>query len=170
MKKKYICILLFIIFFLNSCTLGGRTMIYSDDDIKADFRLEQILEAIANEDRNAIKAMFSENALYEANDIESGIDYLFSLIEGNIESWDRIGGSVDESNDHGKKTVKSKYRYNVYTDTEQYLFSILEFTIDTNHPENIGVYSLKVINVNNEEPVFLGAGIYIPEETLIKND
>jgi hypothetical protein len=128
----------------------------------ADARLEEILEAIKNQDKMAIKGMFSEQAQSEAEDIDQGIEYLFTLVEGNIESWKKIGGTVDESNRHGRGTIQFRYRYNVYTDKEEYLFSILEFTKDSDNPENVGMYCLKVFNVKDEERVFSDAGIYMP--------
>lgn len=166
-KKNIVLLLLLNILLLSSCSLGGeRTDILNkdNDDKKADDRLEQIIESIKNKDKDSIKAMFSEQALNEAKDLDERIDYLFTLVEGNIESWDRIGGSVDETNDYGLKVVESRFRYNVYTDKEQYLFSILEYTQDANNPENVGVYCLKIINVKDEEPIFSDAGIYKPEE------
>lgn len=167
-KKIIVLFLLTNILLMGSCSLlgGSRTdMLNKDnDEKKADDRLEQVIESIEKKDKSSIKAMFSERSLNEAKDLDEGIDYLFTLIEGNIESWERIGGSVDESDDYGQKIVKSRYRYDVYTDQEQYLFSILEYTKDDNHPENVGVYSLKVINVKDKEPIFSDAGIYKPEE------
>ena len=96
--------------------------------------------------------------------ILGGIDYLFTLIDGDIDSWDRLGASVSEDNNYGKKVVESSYRYNVYTDKEHYIFTIVEYTRDDYYPENVGVYSLTTSNVRNEEPIFLDAGIYKPEK------
>lgn len=140
-------------------------MLNKDNDTKkANTHLEQVIESIKNKDKDSIKEMFSEKALDEAKDLDERIDYLFTLIEGDIESWEKIGGTVDESNDDGRKTIKSRYRYNVNTEKDQYLFSILEYTKDDNDPENVGVYCLKIINVKDEEPIFSDAGIYMLEE------
>lgn len=172
--------LVFLVLLLSSCALNGKTpntentdstggsrtdMLNKEDEGKiAIARLEQIIEAINNQDKNMIKEMFSEQAQSEAKDLDGGIDYLFTLIEGNIESWEKIGGSVDESTNEGHTTTKFRYRFNVYTDKEQYSFSILEYTKDADNPKNIGLYCLKVINAKDEEPVFSDAGIYRPEE------
>ncbi|OPX41826.1 hypothetical protein CLHUN_43050 [Ruminiclostridium hungatei] len=164
-KKIIVLLLLGNILLLSSC-LGSRVGMLnkSNDDEKADARLKQIIESIKNKDKERIKVMFSEQALNEAKDLDERIDYLIALIKGNVESWDRIGGSVDETNNYGHKQIKSSFRYNVYTEQEQYLFSILEYTKDDDNPENVGVYSLKVINVKDEEPKFSDAGIYKPEK------
>jgi hypothetical protein len=132
----YKLIPLLVILLLNSYAVGGsRTEMLNraNDGEIADASLEEILEAIKNQDRTAIKGMFSEQAQSEY-----------------------------ESNYHGRGTIKSRYRYNVYTDKEEYLFSILEFTKDSDNPKNVGMYCLKVFNVKDEEVVFSDAGIYMP--------
>lgn len=151
----------------NGGLLGGlRTdMLNKEDEGKiATVRLEQIIEAINKQDKNTINDMFSEQAKNEAKDLDEKIDYLFTLIDGEIESWDKIGGTVDESIDDDQITTKSRYRFNVYTDKQQYLFSIMEYTKSTKNSKLIGLYSLKVVNISDEEPLFSEAGIYKPEE------
>ncbi|WP_117387098.1 DUF5104 domain-containing protein [Ruminiclostridium hungatei] len=167
MSKKIIVLALIVnIILLSSCSLlgGSRTDMLNkyNEDEKADARLEQIIESIKNKDKDSMKGTFSEQALKEAKDLDERIDYVFSLIEGDIKSWESIGGSIDETGDYGQKIIKSRFRYDVYTDQEQYLFSILEYTKNDKHPENVGVYSLKIINVKDEEPIFSDAGIYKP--------
>ncbi|MCL2164694.1 MAG: DUF5104 domain-containing protein [Oscillospiraceae bacterium] len=166
--SKGVIILFFManVLLLSSCPFRGRSGTdmpnkYNQDEL-ADARLEQLIEFINNKDKDSIKAVFSEQALNEAKDIDDGADYLFTLIDGNIETWEKIGGSIDETGDYGHKTIKSRFRYDVYTDKEQYLFSILEYTQNDDHPENVGVYCLKIINVKDEEPLFSDAGIYKP--------
>jgi hydrogenase maturation factor HypE len=159
--------LVLTVFLLTSCSLeGSRTDMLNkkDEEKTADSRIEQIIEAIKNQEKQAIKDMFSEQAQNEAKALDDEINYLLALVEGNIESWEKIGGSVGESDDYGHIKIKSRFRYNVYTDKEEYLFSILEYTKDTDNPDNVGVYSIKAINVKNEEPVFSDAGIYLPLE------
>ncbi len=181
MSKWILCLtLVLMIMLLCSCSLEAKSengekidslgesrieMLNKVDDGEiAAARLEQIIEAIKGQEKDTIKNMFSIQAQNEAKDLDEGIDYLFALIEGNIKSWDRIGGSVDESTNDGHTIKKSRYRFNVYTDKGQYLFSILEYTKDDQNSKNIGVYCLKIINVDGEEPIFSNAGIYMPEK------
>lgn len=167
MHKSIIgAILIGTMLLLSSCLGGPRVNMLSrfDDDGKAAARLEQIIDAIKNRDRDAIKAMFSEQALSEAEDIDGGIDYLFTLFAEGIESRDEIGGHVSESRNYAHKTKESSYRYYAYSGEEQYLLSIREYIEDTDHPEKVGLYSIKVFNTKDEEPSFRSAGIYMPEE------
>lgn len=167
MSKKIIVLVLIVnILLLSSCSLSGGSRSdmlnkYNQDE-KADDRLEQIIESIKNKDKDSVRAIFSEQALNEAKDLDERMDYVLNFIEGDIKSWESIGGSIDETGDYGQKIIKSRFRYDVYTDQEQYLFSILEYTKNDKHPENVGVYSLKIVNVKDEEPIFSDAGIYKP--------
>jgi len=145
--------------------------VFSDDGQKADARLEQVIEGIENQDKDALKAMFSEQALDEAKDFDERMDYLFEFVKGNIESWKAIvSGAVSETNHYGHKVKKSRSWYTVTTDKEEYLFFLVEYTEDTDHPENVGLYMLQVIKAEDKDAQFDGgqkilcAGIYKPDE------
>ena len=168
--NKYIIALSLIasLVFLSSCL--GRGTVYSDDGQKANARLEQVIEAIENRDKIDLRAMFSQQALAEAEELDERMDYLFDFIQGDIESWESSAGGVDESNRHGHKVKKTRYWYTVTTEEEEYLFFLLEYPVDTEHPENVGLYMLQVIKAEDRETQFDGgqdilcAGIYRPEE------
>jgi hypothetical protein len=114
--------------------------------------------------------MFSEQALDEAKDLDGRIDYLFEFIRGDIVSWEsRVSGATNGSSNHGHKRRRSQSWYSVKTDVEEYLFYLVEYTEDTDHPENVGLYMLQVIEMKNKKTQFHGinrkihAGIYIPD-------
>lgn len=167
-RKIAALLLLIILLSFNACGDGG---VFSDDSQKADARLEQVIKAIENHDKDALKAMFSKQALDEAEDLDGRMDYLFEFVQGNIKSWEREAGGVDVSKSSGHKEKKSRYWFTVKTDKEDYLFFILEYPEDTEHPENVGLYMLQVIKAEDEDTQFDGgqdilcAGIYRPEET-----
>jgi hypothetical protein len=176
MIKQIMCLLcVSIMLFLSSCSLGGSRvqMLNKDNDEgKADARLEQIIATLKNKDKDSLEKMFSKQALNEADDLDSRMDYLFNFVQGNIESWKAIvHGATTESVNHGKKVKKSSSWYYVNTDEQKYLIFFLECTIDTDHPENVGVYMLQVIKAEDKETQFDGggpntrcAGIYKPKE------
>lgn len=174
-KRIIILLLIASMFFLCSCSLGGSRvqMLNKDNDEgKADARLEQIIEAIKNKDKDSLKKIFSKQAINEAEDLDGRIDYLFDFVQGNIESWETIvHGNAYESINHGSRIKKSSSWYYVNTDKQKYLFFFLDNTIDTDHPENVGVYMLQVIKAEDKETQFDGgglktgcAGIYKPKE------
>lgn len=170
MVKKIVTLIMISSLFLSSCKVGAT--VYYDDDQKADARLEQVIEAVENHDKEALRTMFSKQALDEAEDLEGRMDYLFEFVQGDIESWESIvSGAVDGLSEHGNKVKKVRSWYTVETDKEEYLFFILEYTEDTEHPENVGLYMLQVIKAQDEDTQFDGGqdilcpGIYRPEET-----
>lgn len=173
-------ILILSMLLLSSCTIGGsRTGILNKnkDDKKAAIRLERVIEAIKNKDKNALKSIFSKQALEEADDFDSKVDDLFNFFQGEVVSWKKPSGpTVFESNDHGheKKEVSSYYYVN--TDKQKYFFLLRDYPVDTDHSDNVGLYMLLVVKAEDEEKIYDGgqkilydgnqkishAGIYIP--------
>ncbi|WP_459764950.1 DUF5104 domain-containing protein [Alkaliphilus crotonatoxidans] len=172
MSKKFIMLLLLIgILLFSSCSLGGgRLMISDDSDKKADARMEQLLETIKNKDEDAFKAMFSKQALNEANDFDGGMDYLFGFFQGNVDSWKRDRFTSETSSEYGKKSVMLVSWYTVVTDKDKYMFFVIDYTKDTINPDNAGLYTLRVIKAEDKDTQFTYwqdmkiAGIYKPKE------
>jgi len=181
MHKFIICsILIFSMLLLSACSIGGSriSMLNKDnDDKKADARLEQVIDAIKNQDKKALRAIFSKQALHDTDDFDGRIDYLFGFIQGKIKSWKSSDGpTVYGSYDYGhnKKEVSSYYYVN--TDKQKYFFLLRDYPIDTDHPDNVGLYMLLVVKAEDEEKIWDGAnkiiydgnkklthaGIYIP--------
>jgi|GEM_PF-5895036 len=164
-KFVFNTILISMLLLFSSCGSMGenRTNMLnkqSEDEMSINY-LEQIIELINIKDKSKIASLFSEQAQIDAKDLDESIDYLFAIIEGDIKTWDKIGGNVSESVQGGIVLVEFTYRFKIYTDKEQYIFSVRGYSKDTNNPKNIGLYSLKVFNVKCEPPLFRGAGIYI---------
>jgi len=169
--RKYCIISLFLasVMLLYSCsTGGGRATIFNDDGRIADIRLEQLLEILVSKDEDALKKMFSKQALKEAINFDENMDYLFELFQGNIVSWERTsiaGGTKSES---GKKAVQVRSWYKVTTDKDEYLFLVVDYTQDTINPDNHGLYALEVVRTEDAEEQITGywqdlkAGIFKP--------
>ena len=172
MSKSYIIpVLLISILLLSSCSMGGgRMIIYDNSDKKADARMEQLLETNEKGDRDAFKAMFSKHALNEADDFNGGVEYLFGLFEGSVDSWKRDDFTYEGSKSHGKESIMLVSWYTVVTDKDKYMFFIIDYTKDTIDPDNAGLYALRVIKAKDKEEQFTYyedmqiAGIYKPKE------
>jgi len=153
---------------LSSCSVGDsivEKVNASGETGKAKARTEQIIDAINNKDRDAIMAMFSEKALSEAEDIDAGIDYLFSLFENDIESREWHMGAGSASYDHGHRTKRNDYYFNVYSGEKEYRIYIREDTVDTEHPENVGVYTMWATDTDEKDEnstIYGIGGIYVP--------
>lgn len=171
-------IILYLMILLNtfavtSCTIGGdRVEMLNDSNHfnDADSRLVQILDFIENKDKEGMQEIFSQQALNEADDLDNEMDYIFEFFEGEVMSWKDSGVSVGETNDYGSKTKQVRSFFEVETDEESYVVFILENTEDTEQPENVGVYTLRIIKAEDEDTQFTYwqemaiPGIYMPEE------
>ena len=181
MHKLIICLVTILcMLFLSSCSMGGSRvgMLNGDsDEKKAAAKLEQVIEAIKNKDKASLKALFSQKALSEAVGFDDNIEELFDFVQGEVDSWEKSSGpSVSEESNYGhvKKVVSSYYYVN--TDKQKYFFLLRDYPVDTDHPDNVGLYLLLVVKAEDEERIWDGdekiiydgnkklshAGIYLP--------
>lgn len=145
-------------------------LVYSNESKIADARLVDILTAIKDKDREVLRNMFSTQALDEIEDFDSQVDYLLSLFQGDVKSWEQDVWGSDASIEYGEKSVMIKSWHIVETDKDIYLFFMIIFSEDTINPDNEGLYTLRVIKAEDEATEFTYwqdmeiAGIYKPEE------
>lgn len=173
-------ILILSMLLLSSCSIGGsRTEMLnrSSDDTIANARLEQVIEAIKNKDKDTVKSLFSKQALSESIDFDSSMNDLFDFFQGEVDSWKKSSGpTVFESNDHGHKKKEVSSYYYINTDKQKYFFLLQDYPVDTDHPDNVGLYMLLVVKAEDREKIYDGnqkilydgdkeishTGIYIP--------
>jgi len=165
MKKKIVVFIMFMnLLLLSSCfELGGR---FVAKEQKANERMEKIVAAIRDKDKESLKCLFSKKAIEEAEDFDSDADYLFELIQGNIESWELDGWSSDGLIDYGKRSLMIRYPFYLITDENVYHFYVIDYSTDTIDPDNEGIYMLELIKFTDEEDLDywtnrMRAGIYI---------
>lgn len=166
--------------FLSSCSIGGsRTEMLNrnNDEKKANARLVDIIKALENQDKDALKKMFSKQALSEVDDFDKSIDDLFDFFQGEVDSWEKPSGpTVFESNDHGHKKKEVNSYYYLNTDKQKYFLLLRDYPVDTDHSDNVGLYLILLVKAEDEEKIYDGeqkilydgnkklshAGIYIP--------
>jgi len=154
---------------LTSCLYRGGP-VYVGEERAAKKRIKEILAAIENKDKEAMKALFSKKALAEVNDFDEGVDYLFDFFQGDVQSWEIDAWSSGESIERGKKSIMLRVWYIVTTDKEKYMFFVIDYIKDTMNPDNAGLYTLRVIKAEDEETEFgywqdmVIPGIYKPEQ------
>jgi hypothetical protein len=173
-------ILILSMVFLSSCSIGGsRTEMLNrnNDEKKANARLVDIIKALENQDKDALKKMFSKQALSEVDDFDKSIDDLFDFFQGEVDSWEKPSGpTVFESNDHGHKKKEVNSYYYLNTDKQKYFLLLRDYPVDTDHSDNVGLYLILLVKAEDEEKIYDGeqkilydgnkklshAGIYIP--------
>ena len=137
-------------------------MFFDNDDAIIDKSFSQIIETIKNQDKEALKKMFSEQSLNEAKDFGADIDHLFDFVQGTVESWERTGGpGVSEGrNDDGSGRVWKEIRatYDIKTTERKYHVSIQEVTKHSKNPNLVGISSFCIISSEdwNEEYNYWG--------------
>lgn len=175
MKKLLLYLMVIInLALITSCSIGGNRvgmLNHSNDEEKSKNRLEQMLDFIVSKDDDGLKGVFSIQALEEDDDFDSEIEYLFEFFQGEVVAWELLTGpQVSEMIDHGSKTKELKTWYEVETDSNTYIVFILEFTEDTENPENLGVYALRIVKEVDKDTQMTYwqemaiPGIYMPEE------
>ena len=173
--NKYCKAFLFILFpFLLNAFVGcGRLMVFDNSNKTVDARMEQLLLIVANKDENALKEMFSTQALADTSSFDDGMKYLFDLIEGNVLSWKQERYSSDGLRMDGKEYQKLFVWYTVVTDKGEYLLFTSDYIINTICPDNVGLYTLRAIEKIGDEVSFDVdwddleiPGIYTPDHYL----
>lgn len=170
---RVIFLISIILFLLCSCSLAGirlNQLSNNDDFAIASNKMEIIIKAIETNDNALLKSVFSINALTEIDDIDANMNSLFDYINGNIDTWEQNSQIVDQTNSHGVKVRKARTWYTVNTNSNEYMFLLVDYTIDTENPDNVGLYMLEVLeNKDRYEYDITGmnnpiAGIWLPSK------
>ena len=170
MRKLMIGVILVILaLVLAGCSLlGSRVAMLnrSSEPAMADARTEQIIAALQNEDAAALKALFSEKALAEAEDFDEDVERLFEFIEKEIETGERYGYASSATTNYGEKSLMLRFPIRINSENDGYGFFVIDYCTDTIDPENEGLYMLEVFQL--EERTTIGPwqdrmrpGIYI---------
>ena len=174
MKARIILIIILVIsmLMLNSCTalykgLGmfGQFMgaLYcittgGDDTTKITNKLEDLLEAIENQDSSAIMALFSESSKEPIEEFEASTKELINYYSGVHQSIDSLAGaSVSHCRD--EKTGEQRTLTNAFEVTTSecvYRMSLGLTEKDTANSENIGINYFYIIKKEDDINLFAG--------------
>ena len=155
-----------LLFSLSGCSSYPHQSWLEDDsmDKMAEERFEGIISALENKDKEAIKSMFSKQALEEIENLNESIAYFINCYKGKLNSFDRAL-STEENLSGKNKKVTIKADYTITTDMETYDL----FFIEKSNTENLDEDGLYMIWFSKESEKKkcqgnYGAGIYFPEE------
>lgn len=156
-RKCFILIGVIVIAVLLSSCQWETNMIYrfffvDTDGEFCDNRIEQLFKAFENSDKGAIRDVFSKKAISEADEFDDSIDMLVEFLKGQPISWSRDEAPVVM--DRREKYDKQKH-YTVWfmlkTAEEKYWVFLSDYPIDELDSNNEGLFSLKVIEADDEE-------------------
>ena len=132
---------------------------------------EKIIEALENKDSEGLKAMFSATALKEAEDIDTGIEYIMDLYKGEFKSISRNSPGAQSSRSYGTITyemVTGSYTFETSEDTYRLTFGNLTVDADSN---NVGLMGLVIVREEEYKKYFdeytkVRYGVYYPGKTI----
>ena len=94
-----ILVTLFPVGYIGASIFGSR-------EEKVDYRFKKVIEALEKKDKEALKAVFSKQALSDAEDFDERMDYLFEFFEGTVESWEKEPGGGEVQTGDGMRRKK----------------------------------------------------------------
>ena len=158
-NKLLILIILLISMILSSCSIGGSEMFsrfgrfYNNNDHEvANSKLEEVLSAIQNKDKKALKSLFAKNALSEVENFDDNAETLFGYYEGNYTSYDDWGAVMSSGEiKYGNKITGLCPTYDIVTDKGNYRATMKIISVDTNDSDNVGVWSIYFIKAENDD-------------------
>jgi hypothetical protein len=146
-------------FLLNSC------IIKDTDESIAKGKRDQLISAIQNEDRAAIKALFASNKIADIENFDESIDELLAYYEGDYVSSYSGGLETRDSKNNGHVFKYYSMSYDVTTTVSVYRIALLWYVTDTANVGNVGIWSLYILNKEddtNQEYSYWGDGTRSP--------
>lgn len=146
MKKVITILMVTIMAFSTLCSCGSGE--YKTPTQQAKEIQTEIMKCFENGDKETLKSFFSEYAT-DNYDLDSQIDEAFDFIDGKIVSYDEPFGRADGSSERKAYGATTK---NIITDKGiTYKFSFAGQLTNKKEPDNIGVASIKIINMTKKE-------------------
>ena len=137
---------------MYSKTTGG------DDTTKTTNKLEDLLEAIENQDSSAIMSLFSESSKEHIEEFEASTEELINYYSGVHQSTDSlIGATITHSRD--EKTGEQRTLANAFEVTTSecvYRIWLAWNEKDTANSENIGINYFYIIKKEDDINLFAG--------------
>lgn len=170
---KSIILIIFMIFVLTSCDMFEKNNIYGDHET-CDMLMKKLTTYLNNDDYDNAKSLFAPR-IYSLDTFESDLNELIEYYDG--EATD-IRGLVDTGH-YSNYDYEEKHHgmeYDVYTENETFRFNLIYIEIDSRSKKNVGIISLYVLKLSEDEypdERYFGSpgredGIYVAYPHIIK--
>ena len=122
---------------------------YSTNREQSEAMMQKFIAAIESRDEAALKELFSDLVIGNTEGFDDQIAQLFAFYEGSAVSIYTSGpGSHSEKN--GEVYYKEIFdTFEIRTDSQAYRITYKFCTIDSVHPENVGILSVYIIKEEN---------------------
>lgn len=124
--------------------LNERT---NDGTAFADEKMDLLLRAIETCSTDDLLTLFAPNALAKAENMDVMISQLYAYCSttfGNYDNRDALNAETDW--EYGARVTRLYATYDVESSSGKYRFAFLYVSHDTQCPENIGLWSVYVID------------------------
>jgi len=146
MKKLFIIINIFIsIVFISGC-FG-----YESDDEIISKNISSLLTALEDEKHQGIKNLFAKKIIVEDENFDEQLNNLILYYKGKNTSFTIQGKMVERDKHEDLERKWFKISVNVVTTEDVFDFAIIWYVKDTKNDNNVGIWSLYIIN-SNENP------------------
>ena len=169
MKKIWAAVMVAAVLLLTACSAGtvhaGRGS-FSEDDALANGIFEKLVDAMEKRDGDAVRALFSKNALKDAENMEKAIQALFDYFQGEMipdQDWGRGAASNEMNYGDYQRSFDTSYEFE--TTQDKYRAAMKIITVDDADGDNVGVLSLYIIRAADDtdlENEYWGDGKYTP--------
>jgi len=125
----------------------------SSADIKAEQTVQKVIDAINNKDAQALKAMFSKNALKESGNIDKSISELFAFTNGKIKLYNIwMGDGITRYNEKENGLEGMGF---ICRDTNKIKYTVYIYGHgDKNSPDIGRFYSLQIAKIKDEDDYY----------------
>ncbi len=150
-KNVLLSILIIMLSFFSGCADGSMRKLFLSETHVVDYYTEIFLNAVEAHDVDQIRALFAPNALTFDNDFDESIVELLSYYEGKHEPFGEGKGtqsSTEKSNGNLRKEIAGTY--DVSTDKDDYRIAIKYVYIDTETPDNVGIWYVYIIKYEDD--------------------
>ena len=145
-----LAILLMLSLTLTACSSWDYFYYGFNEDKIADEVMQKFINALENENEEALKSLFSQNAIMEAKDFDTNAQKAKALFQGKVTSVE--GGMWNGTRQMGVEVfIYFSTKYNIKTKEANYIIDFWNCYMHENHPEMSGVHCIIIANEADKE-------------------
>ncbi len=175
MKKFSMIFLGIVILIFTACEFEGNSLVINmNDEKKANQLVNELISSIENKEENNIANVFAKTVSANTVEFDESVSALMDYYTGNLVSCNSECEPYSSGVYTPERTCEYIYcSYSVKTDRSDYYFYLNIVTRDTVNADNIGIYSLYVIEqskYDNKDIFYSGDGFETPGINIDKTD
>ena len=160
---KRITAVLLLAALLIACLNGCGLMLASFET--GEEIMDAVLSALQEQDKEALRGLFSEYTLSETKGFDRTIEDLFAYYQGKVVSVHDWGTHTSEERDEDMRKHDLYLSYDITTSDQVYRFAVHYCAMNDYAPEQEGICSLYIIKMEEDtdpQRAYRGGHIYAP--------